>query len=99
MTTSGGSSLEERVDASLYRWVNRLAAHTHWLHWFFIVAAKYGIVFFALALLASWWTARTANDARALGIGVWVAAAALVALGIGQLIGNAVDRARPYTAM
>jgi undecaprenyl-diphosphatase len=30
---------------------------------------------------------------------IWSGCAALIALGIGQIVGNAVDRARPYTAM
>jgi membrane-associated phospholipid phosphatase len=83
----------------MYRFVNRVAAHTGWLHWLFIAVAKYGIVFFALALLAGWWTARAESNARALSTVVWAAPAALLALGIGQLIGRAIDRARPYTNM
>ncbi len=38
-------------------------------------------------------------DRTAVAGAVWAALAALVALGVGQLIGGAVDRARPYETM
>lgn len=87
------------MDASLYRWVNDFAVHTEWLHWLFIAMASYGIVVLAFAMLAGWWVARIATDAKALGMVVWAAAAALVALGIAELIGDALGRERPYAVM
>src|SRR5438067_12590 len=89
----------EPMDASLYRAVNRLAARTGWAHPLFIAYAKYGVVVFAALLLTGWWLARRRADIDAIASVLWGGAAALVALGVGQLIGHAVDRARPYAVM
>jgi undecaprenyl-diphosphatase len=86
------------MDASLYRAVNRLAARTGWAHALFIAYAKYGVVLFAALLVAGWWLARRANIDAVAGV-VWAGAGALVALGVGQVIGHAIDRARPYAVM
>jgi membrane-associated phospholipid phosphatase len=86
------------MDAAAYRAVNRLSAHTAWMHWLFIAVAKYGIVLFALALVMAWWIARRSGP-EAVAAVVWAGAIALGALGLAQVIGGAVDRARPYTAM
>jgi membrane-associated phospholipid phosphatase len=87
------------MDSAAYRAVNRLAAHTSWLHWLFIALAKYGIVLFAVGLVAAWWSARQANEPEGVMAAVWAGASALIALGLAQVIGGVVDRARPYTAM
>ncbi len=87
------------MDASLFRWVNRLAAHTGWAHPVFEAIAKYGIVVFAALLVVAYLDGRRHDDLHAVAASVWAAVAALVALEIAQLIGRAVDRARPYDAM
>ena len=87
------------MDNSLFRWINRLANRTGWAHGFFTSYAKYGIVLFAILLVAAYLDGRQHDDLRAVAGSVWAAGAALVALGIGQLIGGAIDRARPYEAM
>jgi membrane-associated phospholipid phosphatase len=87
------------MDSSLFRWINRLALHTSWAHSFFIAYAKYGVVLFALMLLGSYLDGRHRNELSIVAGSVWAGGAALVALGIGQLIGGAIDRARPYEAM
>lgn len=87
------------MDGSLFRWINRMADRTGWAHGFFTGYATYGIALFAALLLAAYLDGRRHSDLRAVAGSVWAAGAALVALGIGQLIGGAVDRARPYTAM
>lgn len=87
------------MDNSLFRWINRLANRTGWAHGFFTSYAKYGIVLFAALLVAAYIDGRQHDDLRAVAGSVWAASAALVALGIGQLIGGAIDRARPYEAM
>ena len=87
------------MDTWLYRKINRLAAHTGWLHGPATAYAKYGIVLFGVLLAVAWWRARDHADLRReAGIG-WAAASALVALVAAQLIGRAVDRARPYRAI
>lgn len=87
------------MDRSLFRAINRLADHTHWAHGIATAYAKYGIVLFALLLVVAYLDARRYDNRRALTTTIWAAAAALVALGVAQLIGGAVDRARPYKAM
>ena len=87
------------MDASLYRAVNRLAGRTGWAHPLFIAYAKYGVLLFAALLLAGWWLARRSGDIDAVAAVVWAGGAAVLALGVGQLIGHAVDRARPYAVM
>jgi undecaprenyl-diphosphatase len=87
------------MDGRLFRWVNRLANRTGWAHGFFTAYAKYGIALFAVLLVVTYLDARQHNDLRAVAGSVLTAAMALVGLGVAQLIGKAVDRARPYDAM
>jgi undecaprenyl-diphosphatase len=87
------------MDASLYRAVNRLATRSGWAHPLFIAYAIYGVLLFAALLLDGWWLARRSADTDAIAAVVWAGAAAVVALGVGQVIGHAVDRARPYAVM
>ena len=84
------------MDNSLFRWINRLAARSGWAHGFFEANAGYGIALFAILLLVAYIDGRQHGSMRAVAGSVWAALAALAALGIGQLIGGAVDRARPY---
>ena len=81
------------------RTMNRLADRTGWAHSFLHCHAKYGVIVFAVLLLAGWWLARSRADIDAVAAVVWAGAGAVVALGVGQLIGHAVDRARPYAVM
>lgn len=87
------------MDSSLYRWINRLADRTGWAHGLFKANAGYGIALFAVLLLITYLDGRRHDDLAAVAGSVWAGAAALVALGIGQLIGGAVDRLRPYETM
>lgn len=87
------------MDSSLYRWINRLADRTGWAHSLFKANAGYGIALFAVLLLIAYIDGRQHDDLTAVAASVWAGAAALVALGIGQLIGGAVDRLRPYETM
>lgn len=87
------------MDGSLFRWVNRLADRTGWAHGVFTAYAKYGIALFAILLVVVYLDARQHNDLRAVAGSILTAATTLVALGVAQLIGGAIDRARPYDAM
>jgi membrane-associated phospholipid phosphatase len=87
------------MDGSIFRWFNRLANRTGWAHGFFTAYAKYGIVLFAMLLCAAYLDGRQHGDLRAVAGSVWAACAAVIALGIGQIIGGAIDRARPYETM
>ena len=81
------------MDGRIFRWVNRLAGRTGWAHGFFTAYAKFGIVLFAAVLLAAYVDGRQHGDLRAVSGSLWAAVAALIALGIGQLISGAIDRA------
>src|SRR6478735_583393 len=87
------------MDSNLFRQINRLADRTGWAHGAFKANAGYGIALFAVVLLVAYLDGRHHADLTAVAGSVWAALAALVALGVGQLIGGAVDRARPYEAM
>ncbi len=87
------------MDGSIFRWINRLADRTGWAHGFFTAYAKYGIVAFALLLCIAYLDGHQHSDLRAVAGSVSAAVAAVIALGIGQLIGGAINRARPYEAM
>ena len=84
------------MDTSLFRHVNRFADHTSWLHPFAVAYAKDGIVVFAALMVLAFWRARQGQDLAGEAGAAWAGAAALVALGLGQLIGGAIDRDRPY---
>jgi len=87
------------MDGSIFRWINRLANRTSWAHGIFTTYAKYGIALFAMLLCIAYLDGRQQGDLRAVAGSVWAAAAAVIALGVGQLIGGAINRARPYETM
>lgn len=87
-----------RFDASLFRAVNRLADRTSWAHGATVAYAKFGIVTFAALLVLGWWAARGA-DVDMMARVLWAGAGAVVAIGLNQLIGGMVDRARPYETL
>jgi undecaprenyl-diphosphatase len=90
---------EDPVDTSLFRSVNRLAGRTHWAHPLFRTYAEDGIALFAMLLLVGWFLERRDDDVAGVAAVVGAGIATLLAVGLVQLIGNVVDRARPYTAM
>ncbi|WP_426574625.1 phosphatase PAP2 family protein [Aquihabitans sp. McL0605] len=87
------------MDQSLYLSINRFAARTAWAHPFATAYANYGVVVFAGILLAAWWRARSTGDLHRLAGALWSAAAAGIALGLGQIIGGIIDRHRPYETL
>jgi membrane-associated phospholipid phosphatase len=87
------------VDKAIERWINSLADHTGWAHGFFVFYASAGIVLLAVLLAVAAFDARRNCRLVSLAGCINGGIAALVALGIGQIIGNAVDRPRPYTAI
>jgi undecaprenyl-diphosphatase len=84
------------MDASLYRAVNRLATRTGWLHSPVVAYAKYGIALFAVALLIGWWVGRQRDSTADLASVGCTIVAVFVALGLAQVLGHLLDRARPY---
>jgi undecaprenyl-diphosphatase len=79
-------------DYDLFRAINGLAGRNPAVDAIVVACAKFLPVVFALALVGLWLTWRPTNQRAAFLAGV----SALVALGIGQLIGMALPRPRPY---
>jgi undecaprenyl-diphosphatase len=82
-----------------FRVVNDWARHTGWLHGFMADVAKYGVVVFAVLLLAGWWVARQDRDGRRMAAALWAPIAALLAVAVNQPIVSAVHESRPFTTM
>lgn len=80
------------IDLALFHWLNGYAGHVPWLDALMIVSAKYAAVVFAVVLLACWlrWRPEWQRAAALAGV------AALVALALGQVVGIAFPRERPY---
>ncbi|GAC1411830.1 MAG: undecaprenyl-diphosphate phosphatase BcrC [Gemmatimonadaceae bacterium] len=91
-TTSFVDSSSGSFDYTLFHAVNGLAGRNPVLDAVMIGSAKYLPVVFALALVGLWLSWRARNQRAALLAGI----SALLALGIGQLIGKAFPRPRPY---
>ena len=87
------------MDSDLFKWFNRLADRTHWANGAMRSYANNGIVLFAILLFITYLLARREADVKAVAGAVWAGASALLALLIGQGIGNIVDRARPYETL
>jgi undecaprenyl-diphosphatase len=94
---SDGSVVGGHTNEHWFTAVNHFAQHTSWLHTPGRLYAEYGVVLFAILLLASWWLARGAGDLRAMSAALWAPIGALIAIGINQPLGNAVAEPRPYT--
>ena len=82
------------TDYGLFSWINGFAGRSAVLDAVMVGSAKYLPVVFALVLIALWLTWKPQNQRGAFLAG----AAALIALGIGQFVGYALPRPRPYLA-
>ena len=80
------------LDYDLFQTINGLAGRSHAVDGVMVACAKFLPVVFALVLVGLWLTWRPTNQRAAFLAGI----SALVALGIGQLIGMALPRPRPY---
>jgi undecaprenyl-diphosphatase len=85
------------VNEGLFRAVNRFAQDTPWLHATLLGYATYGVVLFAVLLLAGWWVAR--RRGTGMTAAVWAPVGMLLAVGLNQPIVAAVHEARPYTTL
>jgi undecaprenyl-diphosphatase len=96
MTVSGPTSIVDpssgSLDYALFHGVNGFAGRSSAVDALMIASAKYLPFVFALVLVALWLSWRPRNQRGAFLAGV----SALVALGLGQLIGKAFPRPRPY---
>jgi undecaprenyl-diphosphatase len=82
------------TDYLLFTTINGLAGRSAVVDALMVGSAKYLPLIFALALIALWLTWKPRNQRGAFLAG----GSALIALGIGQLIGHAFPRPRPYVA-
>ncbi len=80
----------------LFGSVNEFARDTGWLHGPVLAYASYGIVLFAIVLVAGWWTARSRGD-RCVAAALWAGGGTLLAVAVNQPIVAAVHEARPFT--
>jgi membrane-associated phospholipid phosphatase len=92
------------VDKRWYLNVNQFAKTTPWAHGFMtayyerlLSPAGAGLLFLALLVIVGWWTARRHPEHEAAVI--WTALGALVALGLSQLLAQALARPRPYQVL
>lgn len=84
-------------DDRLFLSVNHLARDTGWLHRPAELFAGYGVVLFAVLLLASWWRARSEGP-TAVARSLWAPVATLVAVAVNQPIVHHVAERRPFVA-
>ncbi len=80
------------MDLQLFHFINGLSGHFTWLDAFMKAMALYSPVLLALVLVILYLSYREKSQQAALLAGI----SALVALGVGQVIGVLVHRARPY---
>jgi len=99
MSTIEGHVVWAGLNERWFTAVNTFSRHTTWLHTPARLYAEYGVVLFAAILLASWWLARRSGDPRRVAVAVWAPFATLVAVGLNQVISNAVTEPRPFTVL
>jgi membrane-associated phospholipid phosphatase len=99
MSTIEGHVVWPDLNERWFTAVNTFSRHTTWLHTPARLYAEYGVVLFAAILLASWWLARRSGDPRRVAVAVWAPFATLVAVGLNQVISNAVTEPRPFTVL
>ena len=84
-----------QLDDQLFFAINSFARRTPRLHAPFLAYAKYGLVLFALLLLAGVLIARR-DQARVLAAAGWACVATLLVVGLNQPVGHLFAEARPY---
>ncbi len=99
MVGNGETVVWGHAQESWFRTVNHVARSTPWLHTPARLYAVDGVAVFAAVLLVAWLLARREGDLRRVTAALWAPVAALVALGLNQLLVRAVAEERPYTAM
>lgn len=99
MIANHGSVVGGHVEDRWFNAVNHVSRVTPWLHTPARLYAEYGVVVFAALLLVSWWLARGTGDLRRTTAALWAPVAALVALGVNQLLAHAVAEPRPYAVL
>ena len=86
------------VNTAVFLLVNHFAVVTGWLHGAAVVYASYGMVLFAVLLLAGWWLARH-RPGSVMAAALWAPIGMLVALGVNQFVVTAIAEPRPYAVL
>ncbi len=86
-------------DPQWFPLINELVRDPPWLHSIIVGYADYGIVVFAVLLLAGWWIARRRGDLTVLAAAVGAPLGALAAAAINQPIVSAIHAPRPYAVL
>lgn len=83
-------------DGNDFRSINDFAQETPWLHGVMTTYARYGVVLFALLLLAGWWVARSKGGPRRMARALIAPLGVLIAVAANQPLVHHVDEARPH---
>ncbi len=97
--SSAGHVVGGSAEKHWFLTVNHFSGGTQWLHAPARLYADYGVVLFAALLLLSWWLARRDGDLRRVALALWAPVAALVALGVNQVLAGDVAEPRPYAVL
>lgn len=97
-STHAGPALLTGDRADFLR-INDFAKDTPWLHGPAVVYANYGLVLFAVLLLAGWWLARRSGDVRLMARALLAPVAMLIAVAANQPLVHTVNEARPYAVI
>lgn len=87
------------LDTRIFYDINHFARDTPWLQPIVSGYAAYGIVLFAVLLLAGWWSARNDADPARMVAAVWAPLGMLAAVAVNQPIAAAVNETRPCQAL
>ena len=82
-----------------FRDVNDFAKQTSWLHGVLSGYATYGVVLFAVLLVAGYLMARSSGSLPRVAAALWAAGGMGVAIALNQLIAHAADEPRPFVAL
>ncbi|HET7900612.1 MAG TPA: phosphatase PAP2 family protein [Candidatus Nanopelagicales bacterium] len=84
--------------SDLFESVNAFARSTPWLHAPASAYARYGVVVFALLMLAGWWIARR-RSSLTMAAALLAPVATLVAFAVQQVVVSLVSEQRPYAVL
>ncbi|TDO69160.1 undecaprenyl-diphosphatase/undecaprenyl-diphosphatase [Kribbella sp. VKM Ac-2571] len=83
----------------LFEQVNAFARATPWLHAPARAFAAYGVVLFAVLLVAGWWVAWRSGRLTTVAAAISAGGTTLLAVAVNQPIVHAVHEARPYASL
>ncbi|NIH84364.1 phosphatase PAP2 family protein [Amycolatopsis granulosa] len=87
------------MNTQIFLRINDFASATPWLHGVVSAYAAYGVVLFAVLMLAGWWIARRQASVAKMAAAIWTPLAMLIALGVNQPVADLVGEPRPYARL